>query len=117
MKTVFPEAIEKLPLAEIPLDGLTAFLSQGPNHQILFMSFDEDVELTEHSHAAQYGIILEGRIDLCIDGEMKSYYKGDRYYIPAGVRHYGKIYAGYADVTFFDEKDRYHQKTSEHSEM
>lgn len=110
MKTLFPEAIENLPLADIPLEGLTAFLSQGPNHQILFMSFDEDVELAEHSHAAQYGIILEGQIDLFIDGVQKSYYKGDRYYIPAGIKHYGKIHAGYADITFFDEKDRYYIK-------
>ena len=66
-----PEAIEKLPLADIPLNGLKAHLSQGPKHQILFMEFDEDVELDEHSHEAQYGIILEGRIDLCIDGENK----------------------------------------------
>ena len=111
MKTIFPEAIEKLPLANIPLDGLTAFLSQGPEHQILFMDFDKDVDLPEHAHDAQFGIVLEGRIDLTIDGEKKSYYKGDRYYIPSGVKHFGKIYAGYADVTFFNEKDRYGEKS------
>ncbi|WBW97039.1 cupin domain-containing protein [Oceanirhabdus sp. W0125-5] len=110
METIFPESIEKLPLADIPINGLTAYLSQGSDHQILFMDFDEDVDLPEHAHEAQYGIVLEGRIDLCIDGEMKSYYKGDRYYIPAGIRHYGKIYAGYADVTFFNEKKRYKAK-------
>lgn len=110
MKTIFPNPIEKLPKADIHMEGVTAFLSQGSNHQILFMNFDKDVELQEHSHAAQYGIILEGRIDLCIGGEFRSYYKGDRYYIQAGVLHHGKIYAGYADVTFFDEKDRYRIK-------
>lgn len=110
MKKIFPEAIMKLPLADIPFEGLTAHLSQGPNHQMLFMSFDKDVDLAEHSHAAQYGIVLEGRIDLCIDGVVNSYYKGDRYYIQEGVKHSGKINAGYADITYFDEKSRYKEK-------
>jgi hypothetical protein len=36
--------------------------------------------------------------------------KGDRYYIPSGVKHFGKIYAGYADITFFNQSDRYSEK-------
>jgi quercetin dioxygenase-like cupin family protein len=51
--------------------------------------------------------VLEGRIDLVIDGELKTYQKGDRYYISSGTVHSGKIYAGYADITFFNQKDRY----------
>lgn len=110
MAKIFPEAISNLPEANIPLDGLKAYLSQGENHQILFMEFDEDVDLPEHSHEAQYGIVLEGKIDLIIDGVQNSYVKGDRYYIPEGVKHSGKIYAGYADITFFNERDRYTAK-------
>ncbi len=110
MTTPFPPAIEALPQADIPLKGVTAFLSQAENHQILFMHFKEDVELPEHTHEAQYGIVLEGKIELAIDGKMSQYTKGDRYYIPAGTRHYGKIYAGYTDITFFDQKDRYQEK-------
>jgi ethanolamine utilization protein EutQ (cupin superfamily) len=51
--------------------------------------------------------VLEGRIDLVVDGVAASYGKGDRYFIPKGVKHSGKIYAGYTDITFFDQKDRY----------
>lgn len=107
---IFPEAIKRLPLADIPLDGVSGHLAQGSDHQILFMSFDQDVVLSEHTHGAQYGIVLEGRIDLCINGIHCTYYKGDRYYIPAGVKHHGKIYAGYSDITFFEENDRYNKK-------
>ena len=107
---IFPEAVKSLPFADVPIEGLKAYLSQGPDHQILFMEFDLDTDLPEHSHESQYGIVLEGRIDLLIDGEIKSYTKGDRYYIPAGVKHSGKIYAGYADITFFNEKERYKEK-------
>lgn len=110
MSKNFPKAIEKLPMADIPLSGLTAFLSQGESHQILFMEFEHDVDLAEHAHAAQCGIVLEGKIDLTIDGVTHTFVKGDRYYIPEGIKHSGKIYAGYADVTFFDEVDRYKVK-------
>ncbi len=74
------------------------------------MEFNEDVELAEHTHESQYGIVLEGKIELTINGVKKTYQKGDRYYIPKGIKHSGKIYAGYADITFFNEKNRYNPK-------
>lgn len=107
MIDVFPEAILNLPEADVPIKGAKAYLHQAESSQILFMEFSEDVELPEHFHNAQWGIVLEGKITLKIDTIEKTYFKGDRYYIPANIKHSGKIYAGYADVTFFDEKERY----------
>lgn len=110
MSRVFPKPIQELPEAELPFKGAKAFLSQSENHQILFMEFEEDVELPEHHHGSQWGIVLEGQIDLCIGGMQGSYLKGDTYFIPDGVRHSGKIHAGYADMTYFGQKDRYKAK-------
>ena len=110
MTEIFPEPIRDLPEADIPLDGLKAYLSQADSHQILFMQFDEDVEIPEHSHESQWGVVLEGRIDLMIEGVARTYTKGDRVFIPKGARHSGKIYAGYADISFFNESDRYKRK-------
>jgi quercetin dioxygenase-like cupin family protein len=110
MKKTFPEPIRNLPKADIPIDGLKAYLSQSDTHQILFMEFDQDTDLPEHSHAAQIGIVLEGKIELLIEGKKHCYTKGDRYYIPEGVRHSGKISAGYSDITFFNEPNRYASK-------
>lgn len=110
MSSIFPEPILKLPKAEIPIKGCSAYLSQGEGCQIAFMEFSEDTYLPEHSHAAQIGFVLEGRIDLDIGGAKSTYAKGDRYFIPGGVKHSGKIYAGYADITFFDQSDRYRVK-------
>jgi quercetin dioxygenase-like cupin family protein len=104
---LFPDPIASLPQADIPLPGCTAYLLQGANHQIIFMEFAQDADLPAHSHAAQYGVVLEGRIDLTIGGESHTFTKGDRYVIPAGAVHSGKIHAGYADITFFDQADRY----------
>jgi quercetin dioxygenase-like cupin family protein len=107
---VFPPPVLDLPEADIPIDGLTAYMAQEENNQIIFMNFEKDYELPEHSHKAQWGIVLEGKIEMTIDGVTKTYMKGDRYFIPEGVKHSGKIYAGYADVTFFNQPDRYQVK-------
>lgn len=106
----FPEPVLNLPEADIPIKGVRAYLSQAENHQIIFMEFSEDADLPEHEHESQWGIVLEGRIDLVINGVKHSYRKGDRYFIPKGVKHSGKIFAGYADMTYFNQKDRYKMK-------
>ena len=110
MKAIFPETIRNLPQADIPIAGAQAFLSQADKHQIIFMQFEKDVNLPEHTHNAQVGFVLAGRIELVIDGKQCSYGKGDVYHIPKNVPHSGKIYAGYADITFFDEPNRYAAK-------
>jgi quercetin dioxygenase-like cupin family protein len=110
MSDIFPEPIQNLPLADITLDGLKAYLSQGDGHQVLFMEFSEDAEVPEHSHEAQWGIVVAGKIDLTIDGIERTYSKGDSVFIPKGAKHSGKIYAGYADVSFFEQKDRFKAK-------
>lgn len=110
MARTFPEPIVRLPEADIPIKGVKAYLSQAENHQIIFMEFAEDVDLPEHEHESQWGIVLEGKIDLVINGVKNTYVKGDRYFIPKGERHSGKIYAGYVDITYFDQKNRFRIK-------
>ena len=106
-KSIFPEPVLKLPKAEVPFDQVHSRISQADTHQILFMEFSEDAELTEHSHEAQWGIVLEGKIDLKIGDKCQTYRKGDRYYIPPCVPHSAIIFAGYATITFFDAPNHY----------
>jgi quercetin dioxygenase-like cupin family protein len=107
MDRFFPAPITNLPQADVPLEGLSAYLSQGVDHQILFMTFEKDAVLPEHAHGPQVGFVLKGRIDLQINGEETNFETGDVYYIPDGVPHSAMIHAGYADITFFGEADRY----------
>jgi quercetin dioxygenase-like cupin family protein len=107
MVSIFSGPIPDLEKADLPFEGATAYLSQSDNHQILFMEFDRDIDLPEHFHESQWAVVLEGKIELVIDGVRNTYTKGDRYYIPSGARHSGKIYSGYADITFFNERNRY----------
>jgi len=110
MTEIFPEPIRNLPEADIPLSGIKAYLSQSENHQILFMEFSKDVEVPEHSHESQWSVVLEGKVDLVIEGVKRTYTSGDRVLIPRGAKHSAKVYAGYADISFFNQKDRYKPK-------
>ncbi len=111
MSQIFPEPILGLPEADIPLEGVKAHLAQGECFQILYMMFEKDVIIEEHSHESQWGVVLEGKIKLTIDGKEFQFKKGDRYFVPKGVKHSAKIYKGYADITYFNQKDRYKIKS------
>ena len=89
------------------MSGIKAYLLQAENHQVLFMEFAKDVEVPEHSHEAQWGVVLDGESELTIGGKLHVLKKGDTYYIPKDVPHSGKLKAGYKDVTLFNQKDRY----------
>lgn len=80
---------------------------QSKNNQLVFFDFKEDTKIPMHSHGAQWGIVVDGKIDLTIGRVEKTYQKGDSYYINAGEEHGGKIYAGFKAIDFFDDKDRY----------
>jgi quercetin dioxygenase-like cupin family protein len=107
MREFFPEAIRQLPEADIHIPGLTAFLAQDKNHQIVFFHFAEDVEVPPHSHDAQWIVVLDGKIILNVEGKEHSLTKGDRFLILKGETHSAKISAGYASIEFFADKDRY----------
>ena len=85
--SIYPELVRNLPDADIPFKGVEGKLFQGNDHQIVFFVIDPIGVVAEHSHGAQWGIVFEGEMDLTIDGKTKTYKKGDRYFIPSGVKH------------------------------
>ena len=103
----FPEFISQLPRADIPLDGLKAHLLQGDDRQVLFMVFTLDARVPPHFHGAQWGTVLDGAIDLTVDGVQRTYSKGDSYFIPAGTPHGGKLRPGFRAVDYFADPERY----------
>lgn len=110
MPSKFPPLVTRLPEADIPLKGIKAYLSQGIDHQIIFMEFSEDIDLPEHSHKEQWGFVIDGKIDFTIGGVTNTYVKGDNYHIPEGVKHSGRIHAGLKVMDHFDQPDRYGKK-------
>lgn len=111
MKNVFPPHITALPEADLPIEGATAYMLQSEEGQALFMMFGLDAEIPEHSHRSQWSVVIDGKIEISCGGKKRTYTKGDNYFIKEGEPHSARIYAGYADITYFDQKDRYKTKT------
>jgi len=109
-KKLFPEIIDRHPNADIPIDGLISKLIQAGDQQFVFMEFEEDIEVAEHSHNAQWGVVLEGEMELSIEGVPRTLSKGDTYYIEKDIIHSAKIKKGYKDLTLFNQRDRYKTK-------
>jgi len=113
MSDIFPQEILKLPEIDFPISSVKGYLSQGKNHQIVFMEFTEDADIPEHSHKSQWELVLNGQVDLNIGGKTKTYTKGDSFYIPENQPHGGHVYKGYAAIAFFNESSRYSIKNKD----
>ena len=115
LKHGFPKAVTDLPEADIEFKGVRGWIAQGESHQIVFFEIESSGEVSEHSHnSSQWGIVVEGKMELTIDGKSKIYEKGDEYFIPARVKHSAKFLSKCRVLDFFGEKMRYkprvHQK-------
>ena len=101
--------MRSLPEADLPSSGLRGWLLQSESGQVLFGESISSAELTipEHSHGDQWGVILDGKMDLTINGQTQSYDRGDTYFIPAGMLHRVRIYPGLRAVDYFADSDRF----------
>ena len=79
-----------LPKIDIPFEGVVGHLLQGVESQAVFFELPGGAEVPLHSHEAQWGIVLEGRIEMEIGDETRVYNKGEHYFIPEGVVHAGR---------------------------
>jgi len=105
----YPDIIEHLPEAELPFDASVVKTSSlvGEHGQLVFFEILKEVEIPPHSHKAQWGTVLEGQLDLTINGETRTYGPGESYFIPAGVVHGARLPRGSKVMDFFEEADRY----------
>ena len=111
IKDPYPEMIKNLPEADIEFKGIRGWISQAKDHQIVFFDIEPIGEVTEHSHGAQWGIVIEGEMELTIGGTTKTYKKGDSYHIPDGVVHSAVFKSRTWVLDFFADKDRYKAKS------
>lgn len=73
----------------------SAFASfSKPKPTVCVYEFRKDAEVAEHSHAGQWAVVLDGEIELTVDGKKYVFKKGDTYYIPKGVKHSARIRKG-----------------------
>jgi quercetin dioxygenase-like cupin family protein len=107
-----PDMITRLPEADLPFPStaLKTSVLQSGSGQLVFFQIFEDIEIPPHSHEGQWGIVIEGEIEMTVGGETRTYGPGDTYYIPAGVVHSANVPAGAKAIDFFEEPNRYNLK-------
>ncbi len=100
---MFPDIIKKIPVRDYHIDGLTTHVDHTPIGTIYFASAEKEVVFPEHSHAAQWTIVVSGSCILTANGESKTYSAGETYFIPAGLKHQITLHAGYSEVDYVDD--------------
>lgn len=107
----FPEMIRRiLPEADTPFRGIDVRLLRAPTASAIFVEAMEESDVPEHAHGAQWGIVVDGELDLTIGDERKIYRRGEEYFIPPGTPHAGHLKRGTRVIDFFDDPDRYRPK-------
>ena len=103
----FPGFVRSLPEADLPFEGLRGWLLQSDSGQVLFNESDIEVLVPDHSHGEQWGIVIDGKIEMTIGGQTMTYCRGDTYFIPAGAVHRAQISPGFRAVDYFADRSRY----------
>ena len=106
----FPGWMESLPEVDAPFTGLEGRLISGSRGQVVFFRAEEDFEVPPHSHGAQWGIVVSGRLELTVSEETGVYGPGDTYSIGGGEEHSARLEAGSCVIDVFQDPDRYTAK-------
>ena len=106
----FPEFITQLLQVDIPFPGVRGWISQAPDHQIVFFDIDPIGEVPRHRHGEQWGVVVEGEMELTIGDQTKTYRPGDSYHIPAGTEHGATFRSHFRAIDVFADADRYQPK-------
>jgi quercetin dioxygenase-like cupin family protein len=108
----YPAMVTGLPEADIPFRGVRGWISQAASHQVVFLDIEAIGQVAPHSHAEQWGVIVEGEMELTIGGETRRYGPGESYYIPGGVAHGARFLSRVRVIDVFGEPERYRAKAS-----
>ena len=80
----YPNVITRLPSAEINVESAKGWILQAEASQLVFFEFQADTKVPEHSHNyPQWGMVIDGKRELAVDGKPLMCEKGDEYLIPA----------------------------------
>ena len=100
-----------MPEAKMPFEGARAWITQSKTNQLVFFEFDANLDLPDHNHTyPQWGMVIDGEMELRIDGKSRICKKGDEYLIPIAAMHGAKFIRKTRVIDFFSEKNRYSPK-------
>ena len=87
----FIDAASREPLELVPGARTRTFWGEQMLFSLVEGDADSEVPLHTHPHE-QGGIIVEGELEMGVDGEVKLLKPGDMYIIPGNVEHYARAY-------------------------
>ena len=99
---IWPEFVNDWPEARMEMEGLSGRILKGDRGWIIFMAADRDIFVPAHHHGAQWGVVLDGRMELTIYDRTRIYERGETHFIPAGVEHSAALYSGWRGLYVFD---------------
>lgn len=104
-----PSFLDALPALDLPFpdDVVTTNVIRSDGALMVIFRVHQDLELPPHSHKGQWGTVLEGSLELTMNGETRTYTPGENYDIPSGTEHAAKVPAGSVVLDIFEEPDRY----------
>ncbi len=107
----YANVITDFPEADIRFEGVRAWILQGETHQLVFFQMEANAHVPEHSHDyPQWGLVIEGEMELIIEGKTRKCKKGDEYLIPAQAKHKARFLAKSRVMDLFSERARYRTK-------
>jgi mannose-6-phosphate isomerase-like protein (cupin superfamily) len=101
----FGEPVVRLPQAR--LGGARVYVHDNGTGQVLFIEAPADgpdVVVATHTHGDEWGVVVEGEIEMTIDGRVEVHGPGTPHQIPAGVPHSFRFRPGTSSIHCFPER-------------
>lgn len=101
----FPESVRRLPKGN--LAGIDIYIHDNGSSQVLFFELPPgrpEVSVPIHTHDVEWGVVVEGRIDMTIDGRTEAHPAGTTHWIPAQVPHSFRFHPGTSSIHYFVER-------------
>lgn len=103
----FPSFVRTLPEADLGCPGLRGWVLQGERGCVLYSEAITEAALPEHAHAECWGVVVDGRMELTVDGYTRVYTRSDLYVVPPQVRHRARVFPGFRGVEHLSDPDLY----------
>lgn len=103
----FPDFVQRNAEVAFPFPGVRGWMIADTTQQVVFVVFDQDTEVPEHTHEDQWEFVIAGRAELHRAGRTEVFAPGENFFVPAGQPHAATVHAGYKALIVFDAPDRY----------
>jgi quercetin dioxygenase-like cupin family protein len=112
MKVDLPDIITKLPEIDIRNDSIKGYLIQGEMSQSVFFLAKAGTKIPDHTHADEWGIVIDGEFEISVGSDKKVYRKGDTFFVPADALHSGYFITNAFSFHVVDDKGYFKLKPS-----